>query len=231
MVYLPHWRVQASGVARSSDATDLEIWSWSFALGNLTGTDLPTDLLSGEALGLCQDINDAIGAYWTDDNAQISQQAVLTLVKIAPLDASGSYAGEPYESAHNTPGGLAVNQPYPLQVAQAVSLNGPSAIHPVRGRWYMPAPAEAIDPATFSWSASQTGFASTAAKDFLDAVNSAIFDHFPFSFARACIASKKGAGQNAPITTISVGSVPDTIRRRRNALLEARSVKTLDTGP
>jgi hypothetical protein len=160
-----------------------------------------------------------------------SDAAISTNVKVVDwrayvIGTDGLMEGNPLFVDLSTEdiGGAAGNR-YPPQIAAVVTLvadnRGPARF----GRMYLPGPAEAIANDMRLSETSAAGYAESVT-DFLKAVSSAIDLPGTIESAGACNISKRGGSEGTiqSIDHVEVGRVLDTLRTRRNNLLEERHV-------
>lgn len=152
--------------------------------------------------------------------AQIGSGAKLAWVKLAVLDKEGQYKFEPklYQ-----PGSASIppqTTVYPAQVAYVVSLwSGQKLGRANHGRFYVPVPSTIVGQnADGMLTQANADQMRTAAKTMINAVKGEIstitVPTSPF------IMSKIGTGTSKLVSSIGVGRVLDTQRRRRSALNE-----------
>lgn len=112
------------------------------------------------------------------------------------------------------------NQPLPTSFV--LSLRTALAGRRARGRAYWPALSVVVQAAgTFS-----SGFMSAAPTEARNMIV-AFGDAASATDLRPVVVSKVGAGQVTPVTQVAIGNVPDTQRRRRNALVETYSTAAI----
>lgn len=177
--------------------------NWSFGLWTTnTGDDV------GAALTKFQT---AVAAMWaTDMDAYISDQVSYTAQKVVSVDPS---SGKQIARADGvvTDAGANTGETLPPQIALAVSLRTALATRAGRGRFYLP--PFAVDQVL------NGRLVSATQTDVLDQVKQ-MFDslvgnsHTPVIFHRTLAST-------TPITTLAVGDVFDTQRRRRDSYQEA----------
>jgi hypothetical protein len=100
----------------------------------------------------------------------------------------------------------------PYQIAAVVSLNAATVSKTKKGRYYLPVPGGMSQAtSTGRWAQFAVADIVDSSKQFINDLNIAAGN--PVVVASAAIG-------NTTVTSIRVGDVPDTIRRRRNALVE-----------
>ncbi len=129
-------------------------------------------------------------------------------------DGEGTY--KQADSVGDGPGGGSGGPTMPLQTALVVSLVTGRAGPTGKGRFFLPWPSKGLDP-TFVLSETDRDLLQSVAASFVRGIGSLA------SPATAgddvVVASSKG--YLSPVTGVRVGRVPDTMRSRRNQLLEA----------
>lgn len=159
----------------------------------------------------------AVQNFHTAGGASISPRAKLTEVKMNLIGTDGRYINPTTNVVYpaNIPGGGTDSLTPPNQIAWAVSLltavgRGPAH----KGRFYVPLPTVPIG-TDGEISTSLRDPLKTAATAFLAAVNAVNANWQAAVFSR-----KSGAAAHRLITTVQVGRVLDTQRRRRRSLAE-----------
>lgn len=221
MPYVPHYRVTFSGTL-GVVATPAEIFSFGISVAGGTGVFLTQPEMPAFAT--------ALAGAWDAVRVRLSNNVRCTRVRVAsvgPLglvvkDASGAYVQG--DDVTGRTGAAGSDMFFPPQVSLAVSTLSNFAGPNGRGRFYLPGPASPIGQDLRLSTVDRDGFLSSA-KAFVDAINTASAAQ---SQGRACVASRgsvlKGVpGGNRTITRVGVGKAYDTIRSRRNSLLEQRT--------
>lgn len=145
-------------------------------------------------------------------------RAVLTFTKLNLIGEDGKYVDPvTYEYVHaNVPGGGTSTTPPPQQICLAVSLlTGVSRGPAHRGRFYLPIPVF-IAQTDGRISTADQATCKTSATTFLTDLNAVSGNTDVAVFSR-----KRLAPAHRLVTSMAVGRVLDTQRRRRNKLLEA----------
>lgn len=224
----PIHRVTVSGKAFGG----AEIWTTGFYLGNpSTGVSNPT-----------QQLADAIRTAWTTFfsavSSGVSSRYTTDQIKVAQINADGKtslsnvvYA--PYGTPIEGGGGPGANPP---QIALVASLENAGARGlAAKGRMYLPGINFTIGTTGVLTTAQSLGVANNL-KAFLDAVNVAAASDSEVILASQGRRVKNAQGDyepvpgtavNAPVNRVRVGSVYDTQRRRRNAMVETYQSATL----
>lgn len=105
---------------------------------------------------------------------------------------------------------------HPLPTSMVGSLKTGRAGRRYRGRSYWPAVGLTVD-AAGKFTATDTTAVPQRFKDLFNAIE----DAFPSTGSIRLVVASKAANEVTPVTSISVGNVPDTQRRRRDGLIEA----------
>lgn len=228
MTYVPHYRVTMSGLLGGTSGS--EIFSMGFALAKfedglfgLTAADILDPNLT-----VWTDIKNDCVAYFARPDTMIHADAVLTRVKIADIGADGLYRSAPVEFAVSQGGGFSNSGRHPNQVAYAVTLKTNGDLGRVKGRFYVPLPSVAVDAQGIVSNAVAEQHESSAAT-FINAINNQPgIDVLDLRMAVASQGRKNKNGTvrvppaNHAVTSVAVGQVLDTVRRRRNKLPESR---------
>lgn len=218
----PHYRMTATGIL-GDDPAGSEIWSCNISIGPPTGTFLTQPELPAVA--------NAMFPHWvTLFNAITTTQVRLDKVRIAnvgpdgkvPRDVAGAFVQGDSTAAPARVGGGTGKVPF--QVSLALSLttafSGPTG----RGRIFVPCPLFTVGGQGQLVTATVAVVAG-ATRTFVNSINASMVNN---GGGRVCIASggsptKALAPGLRPVTGVRVGTVLDTQRRRRNALVETYS--------
>lgn len=179
--------------------------------------------------GLCDDVAAIIANWWNDTPAatppggiDMIGPASLNRVKLNRIGVDGRYEDAETIETNLTPvpGGGGANF-FPAQESLAATLRGPDPrARAGKGRMFFP-PSLLVKSNLASDgripSATATVYASGVVT-LLQNINDAYFS--ASVSAVAGIASQAGAGAFQPVSEVTVGRVPDTIRSRRNKLSE-----------
>lgn len=213
MPYEAHSRMVASGVVLdTTGGTVMEEWSWSVAFTQVGGSAYVNPAQRAA-------IVTAVHSFHASAGASISTVCKLRSVKINDFGPAGAVlhqTNDPTNDVTGNLGGISGSAPnWPLQCAVAVSLDTGLRGGRRRGRFYLPPMS---GPDTFFTGqyrlldSVRDGLA-TAVKNMLDECKT--------GGAQAIVASSLVG--NTPVKTVRVGNVIDTLRTRRNHLLEAYS--------
>lgn len=218
MPYTPHYLLSFGGRL----GTD-EIWTNTIRLGNNAGvisTPRPTvETILGDMMEQMADVYGDLG---------YSSAAYLDWAKLNPIGPDGRYPDD-WDTVELFDLGITSGNTaqYPFQVAMGVSWQttrprGPSS----KGRIYVPSPWLPVNPSSGRIESTQLGNVTNNWASLLTQWNLLVgqFDDGgnPESQpVRMAVASNVGpAGLTSPITSVRIGDVLDTQRRRRNALVE-----------
>lgn len=208
MVTPAHSRLTFSGVTMGTSAA-VEIWSFSFKAAALEGNP-PGDNAAQVAAA-----NTAKAAYVAHIKPVMPSWTVLKKVRcsihepgnLVTRTASGAYLQGDATADEAGTGAQGIR--YPLQTALVVSLDTERPGASGKGRSFLPFPAFAIDQEFGLTSGTQFTLA-TAMANFVKALRPAFGD----------VRVVSSAGYSSVVTAVRIGRVPDTLRSRRNALLE-----------
>lgn len=214
MAYYPHRRLSFGGTIRDDTTAGdpIEIWNCSVALTQVAFT---TDL--AEELALAEPLVEA----FIVDGGGIHGSVVLEYVKYNDVGADGAQVTDPTVEHLYTapePRSNVTSNAMPLQVSCRVSLDNGTRARRARGGFYVPRPALTLA-ADGRWASGSADSILAKAVAFLGGLNTALEGD-------VCVASGVDA-TNRIVNRIRVGRVPDTIRTRRNALLEGYSSSAL----
>lgn len=216
-VYQQHLRVTASGTFQNgSGGSVLERWAWRLNFSDPLATQ--NDSFTQAK---CDDYAADISAFHLRAGTNINSFCRLKEVKLARIGTNGKYLAAPFLTALDVTGGAALAMQRPPQVALAVSLGSDTRGPRGRGRFYLPAPAHTIgtDLLILPQDAEQLRLSLVT---FFAAMNDQPGVNVPEP--RVTIASSKGA--NSDVTSFRVGRALDTIRTRREDLVETYSAPT-----
>lgn len=209
-----------------------EIWSTGFYVGSV-GADV-----SNPTQQFADDIRTAWTVFWQHLDTDINSGWKTNTIKVAQIAANGEtneanvvYApyGTPIAGSNN---GLI----YPPQIAMVATLERAGARGlAAKGRMYLPGVSKNIT-TNGQISTSDTLELAVRVKTFLDAVNAAApvgesvilaSQGNRVKNAEGVYVPVPGTAVNAEVDRVRVGSVYDTQRRRRNALVELYQSSTL----
>lgn len=217
-------RVTLSGTAFGG----AESWSTGFFLGNPSAdADLPSQ-------SLADSIRDAWITYFTTASNYIASQYKFTEVKVSSFGTDG--LSNPLDTVYSVPSGNVVGtnagtvppQCSIVATLQAVVSRGLAS----KGRMYLPGIGIGVTSTGKITSTQAQGMANNL-KTFFDTINALptadeIINASHGQLTAAGAPKPGGAGPvNRKITSVKVGDVYDTQRRRRDALVEAYSSASL----
>jgi hypothetical protein len=219
MVYAPHYLIAFGGPLYTT-----EIWSSSIRMSLSLDSSLvehPT-WCADHIDDVVSDISDYVNSW------AFGLQAKLGYVKFNKINADGHYA-DPTATVERFLTGTLPEGPasttYPAQVTTCVTHHSARARGVgSRGRMFLPVPTTAISTTTGKMAVGAGTTIATAHAIFINNLNEWPGAE-PHSGAECSIVSKKDASVNK-ITSVSCGLVLDTIRTRRNALVEAYEANT-----
>lgn len=176
----------------------------------------------GVSQAMANAVDAAVRSRWTTSlGVLISNPVAFTHVKVAPIGIDGRYpsAEVAYESTHTVLAALGSSSlaPWPGQCAIACTLMTNKASQrgrAARGRVYLPPLSTTID-TTGRISTSTATSVATAVANLLRDIATAIGGG-----SQPWVYSDVALGEGYPINRVRVGTVVDTIRRRRRQLLE-----------
>lgn len=204
-----HWLLQWGGKLPGNEG-----WSCSLRMA-LTGG--PVVIADAEQTA----ISNAVSAFHTAINSQISSLAKLSFVKFNAIDVDGHFVSQATNQTvlADIPGGIVQTSPnFPNQIAWAVTTTtGFTRGLAHKGRFYIPLPtgAPAADGLMSANAASQLKGTANTLLTALNAVSTGL--------KVAVFSRKLNAPTHRLITGIAVGRALDTQRRRRRKLLELYS--------
>ena len=208
-------RVTFHGTAFNAE----EIWNTGFYIGSV-GADaaLPTDLMASR-------INSFWQTFFQGANTKISNQYACYGVKVAQLNTDGTTVPDSvrYFDAAQPYAGNSTSTNFPPQIALVATLVTASARGlGAKGRMYLPGIQAGLD-ANAKISSTDRGNIATNLAAMFNGINADADvpgTCMTASFGRVSPAT---VGVSQIITSVRVGNVYDTQRRRRNALVESYS--------
>lgn len=219
-----HNLVTISGIF-GSVAQPLEEWQMSFSMGRRNYANEAEYSAFTAAVW---------SAYGLHIRSLLPNRTVATRVRIAEknvgglVDTTPDGAYQQYDDARVVPGTGSDTNPMPLQTACVISLVTDRAGATGRGRVFMPFPSGGLD-SDYSFGPTVTANIADKWKLFFDAVNTA-GEGAPQAgggvlATSLVVASSKG--YNTLVTGIRVGTIPDTMRSRRGAMVEGYLARPL----
>lgn len=190
----------------ASGVTPGEIWNFSlFTNGNVS-------LAAAQSAW-----EDSLSSFWSGSMApNVANEVSLTGASTAEIDVATGKQSTRVEGALSLPG-TSTAESLPFQCATAVSLRTIFATRSGRGRFYLPPLAVSVMLNGRVTTAVQNVLADGVSLMMLTLQSSGLTPVVYSRVARAAVT----------ITSIDVGNVIDTQRRRRNKLIEVREVRPL----
>ncbi len=226
MNYAPHARVVMSGTIGGDFA---EIFSMSFSVGEDTTASISPGFNMSAAR--VDDLVADISGWFSGVDTRIAAVARLRQVKVSNINALGKVVGEVQKRDVNVAGASLAGSCGPWQVAQKVTLNTDGDFKKVRGGFYVPCPdLTELDRGVNLWSATSIANSQLRLDQFVEAVNNQPnLDEAGFEMVVASQGRRNPDGTlriqpaNYRVQSVSIGRRPDVVRRRGNAVGEARS--------
>lgn len=209
-----HFKVTLEG----TNATDQDIWTTGWRIAPSLASE-PIINYPEMANTLLESVTGAAQTFWSAVSNRIALGTRLNSVKVAPVDEDGRYIDNMDSVIYDweTPLRGAGNSVHPPQVSVVASLTtGTRRGNATHGRMYLPMTAIPIDSNDFTISVSNRKTIADAVVGLLNNSIGAIAD----VTLDPVVMSNIGSGTTRTITTVAVGSIPDTQRRRRNRFTE-----------
>lgn len=214
-VFSPHYLLQFGGDLRG------DIWSCGLRLSTPGALD-PPFLPAPDMDDIIEDLAADISTWMLAAGSGWSSASKLRFVKLNRIAANGHYADQEntnvkYFDTLPYPTGAAGGT-YPNQVAMVVSwVTDATRGRASKGRVYVPTPTLGLQGGVDRFVGSDVQAAANAAAAFINNVNNQPgIDGAGF----VAVVASGVDGTRRPITAVRVGDVPDTQRRRRNAVDE-----------
>jgi len=210
--YLPHLRFTLSGTLGGVGSA-FEVFSYGLCMAQPNGFQQDADFINDA-------MNDLL-AFHSRPASAIQANARVRKITCAAINPDGSWTGgKPLlERVVDVAGGVGSagsNLVHPPQIAWAMSLMTATPGARGRGRFYLPLPAVPVLP-TGLVGTTQTQETATSVVTLINALNNSP----GVDTNRMHVVVASSYGLNSVVTGVRVGQVLDTIRTRRNALLEA----------
>lgn len=213
-----HFKVTLEG----TNATDQDIWTTGWRIAPSLASE-PIVNYPAMANTLLESVTGAAETFWDAIRAHIARGTILTSAKVAPVDEDGRYIDNmdsvvyDWETPLAGTGGVV----HPPQVSVVASLTtGTRRGNATHGRMYLPLTAIALSPSDFSITVANRQAVANAVVGLLDDSLGAIAD----VSLDPVVMSNIGSGTTRTITTVAVGSIADTQRRRRNRFTEEYTI-------
>lgn len=203
---------------------------WSMGLRTAVGTVAEADLQEYADFA-----RSAFENFWTFSGQVASQNPpAVTFAKVIArqLSAAGLTLYQA-ESIPTTPVvGVGANQTAPNQTSSVISLVTPLSGRRFRGRIYVPCLIPGVLPTNGRWGSSAVTNLSLAGAYLVRALSDPttadpVPSPIPATIFRIVVQSQIGAGAATPVTSVKVGDVLDTQRRRRDKLVENYTTTTV----
>lgn len=214
-----HFRVTLEG----TNASDEDIWTTGWRIAPSPASE-PIINYPAMANTLLDSVVAALPAFWTALRPSIANGTELRSVKVAPVDRDGRYIDNMDSVIHDleTPlSGGNGTAAHPPQVSVVASLTtGTRRGNATHGRMYLPLTGVKVNGTTFTIATNDRQTIANAVKGLLNDSLGTIAD----ASLDPVVMSNIGSGTTRTITTIAVGSIPDTQRRRRNRFTEEYTI-------
>ena len=213
-----HFKVTLEG----TNATDEDIWTTGWRIAPSPASE-PIINYPAMANTLLESVTGAAETFWGALQARIARGTRLNSVKVAPVDEDGRYIDNMDSVVYDweTPLRGAGSSAHPPQVSVVASLTtGTRRGNATHGRMYLPLTAIAINSDDFTIDATNRQLIANAVVGLLDDSLGTIAD----ASLDPVVMSNIGSGTTRTITTVAVGSIPDTQRRRRNRFTEEYTI-------
>ena len=213
-----HFKVTLEG----TNATDQDIWTTGWRIAPSPASE-PIINYPAMANTLLESVTGAAQTFWTALRGRIAQGTRLNSVKVAPVDEDGRYIDNMDSVFYDweTPLAGTGNSAHPPQVSVVASLTtGTRRGNATHGRMYLPLTAVPISTQDFTISTTVRQEIANAVVGLLDDSLGTIAD----ASLDPVVMSNIGSGTTRTITTVAVGSIADTQRRRRNRFTEEYTI-------
>lgn len=209
-----HFKVTLEG----TNATDQDIWTTGWRIAPSPASE-PIINYPEMANNLLESVTGAAETFWAAVRSRIATGTRLTSAKVAPVDEDGRYIDNMDSVIYDweTPLTGSSSNAHPPQVSVVASLTtGTRRGNATHGRMYLPLTAVPIHSADFTIATNIRQEIANAVVGLLDDSLNAIAD----VSLDPVVMSNIGSGTTRTITTVAVGSIADTQRRRRNRFTE-----------
>lgn len=213
-----HFKVTLEG----TNATDQDIWTTGWRIAPSPASE-PIINYPAMANTLLQSVTGAAQTFWDALKGRIAPGTRLTSAKVAPVDEDGRYIDNMDSVIYDweTPLRGTGSSAHPPQVAVVASLTtGTRRGNATHGRMYLPMTAVPISGQDFTIPTSERQTIANAVKGLLNDSLGTIAD----ASLDPVVMSNIGSGTTRTITTVAVGSIADTQRRRRNRFTEQYTI-------
>lgn len=214
-----HFRVTLEG----TNASDQDVWTTGWRIAPSPASE-PIINYPEMANTLLDSVVAALPAFWDSLRNSIATGTELRSVKVAPVDRDGRYIDNMDSVIRDlqTPlKGNGTTGAHPPQVSVVASLTtGTRRGNATHGRMYLPLTAVKVASSSFTIETSLRQTIANAVVGLLDDSLGTIAD----ISLDPVVMSNIGSGTTRTITTVAVGSIPDTQRRRRNRFTEEYTI-------
>lgn len=213
-----HFKVTLEG----TNATDQDIWTTGWRIAPSPASE-PIINYPAMANTLLESVTGAAETFWAALRTRIAVGTRLNSVKVAPVDEDGRYIDNMDSVIYDweTPLAGSTGTAHPPQVSVVASLTtGTRRGNATHGRMYLPLTGIPIDGGDFTISVSSRQAIANAVVGLLNDSLGTIAD----ASLDPVVMSNIGSGTTRTITTVAVGSIPDTQRRRRNRFTEEYTI-------
>lgn len=209
-------RVVWGGNFYGADAGGTAIDEWSCSLSLVTATDPDMDFLSGAVPPIMK-------SYHTNSGMTIGARAAIEYVKVNEWEPGPPFhqITDPTKEVLYTSSnrGSVLSNTTPPFVALKVSLDNGTRNRRTKGGFYVP---------MFSAALSQNGqYSSTITNSVRDTTIAMLGDLLVLAEVVSIGVWSRADGGTTAVTRVRVGSVPDVIRRRKNAIPEVYSTGSI----
>lgn len=213
-----HFKVTLEG----TNATDQDIWTTGWRIAPSPASER---IINYPAMAntLLESVTGAAQTFWSAISNKIALGTRLTSAKVAPVDEDGRYIDNMDSVIYDweTPLRGAGSNAHPPQVSVVASLTtGTRRGNATHGRMYLPLTAVPITSSDFTIPTRDRQEIANAVKGLLNDSLGAIAD----VSLDPVVMSNIGSGTTRTITTVAVGSIADTQRRRRNRFTEQYTI-------
>lgn len=212
MTYLTHLRITATGNLPGG-----EVWSCSLAM-------TPPNVDPSTYQDVVNRVAGIAGPLWaaaairTDTRFSSGVSVLQTIVRMIGPDGKTIVQG--LNGSAGQGNGVSISMPNQCAVVASLLTGVPGARG--RGRLYLPSLGVLVG-TTGRIQPGTVGPLAASVQTLLNGLNTQVGAEFDTDFTYVCVASGVGTGTNARVTTVRVGDVIDTQRRRRDAIPETYS--------
>jgi hypothetical protein len=206
-----HVAVRANG-SLGGPLSGIEIFSYGFSL-----RQVPAEISDANRASIAE----LVRVHFADVKSGVTAMGYLDDVTFANIGANGAQIGDTVRIVKQAQGAFN-GALHPAQISARVSLGDGQRGRSHRGGWYMPYTGWALSTLGNS-QASDANNLLTSTLALIRGIN-AVFGAAGTVSPSVVIAGQAGL---MPVTTVRVGNVLDTIRTRRNSLVETYSTGTV----